>query len=407
MRNVIFIAPFLMETTLRFVDGIRGLDNTRVLGLVQKKPGGIDPAQRARFDHVYEVDDAFSAGQLLEGARWFEKEFGPIHRVANVLEHIQIVAAKVREAFGCPGLDVAAATRFLDKNVMKAALRAGGFPCARHATIRHPREGIEFTDTVGFPVVVKPPIGAACHSTYRVGSREELVSILDELRPSIENPVQIEEFITGDEHSFETLCIDGEVKMHSISRYYPGCLEVMRNPWIKYCVVLPRDISGPEYDDTRKVGIAAVKALGMKWGLTHMEWFRRPDGSMAIGEIAARPAGANITRMMCYAYDVDMYRVWGRAIVDGAFDGPFERKFAVGTAFLRSPGQGRVAGTVGVEEVNRRVGQYVVEARMPVRGEPKSPEYEGDGYVIVRHETTEKVRELLSDIITNVHVQYE
>ena len=38
----------------------------------------------------------------------------------------------------------------------------------------------------------------------------------------------------------------------------------------------------------------AVKALGLETGFTHMEWFRRDDGSLAIGEIAARPPGAHI-----------------------------------------------------------------------------------------------------------------
>jgi len=35
---------------------------------------------------------------------------------------------------------------------------------------------------------------------------------------------------------------------------------------------------------------------------------RRDDGSLAIGEIAARPPGANCVRMNSFAHDADMYR---------------------------------------------------------------------------------------------------
>jgi len=132
-------------------------------------------------------------------------------------------------------------------------------------------------------------------------------------------------------------------------------------------------------------------ALGLDDGVTHMEWFQRPNGSLAIGEIAQRPPGANISRMVGLAYDVDLYRAWARAVVDSAFDGPWKRKYAVGCAYLRGMGRGRVAGVSGLHEVHEAVGKYIVEADLPNVGTPKSDSYEGDGYVIVRDENTDVV----------------
>ena len=137
-----------------------------------------------------------------------------------------------------------------------------------------------------------------------------------------------------------------------------------------------------------------------------MEWFRRSDGSLAIGEIAARPPGANIVRMTGLAHDTDMYRAWARAELDGAFDGPFERRYAVGCAYLRGPGRGRVLRVTGVERANQAVGSLVVESRLPVAGAPKSDSYEGDGYVIVRHPDTDVVKAALTTIIETVHIHY-
>jgi hypothetical protein len=165
-------------------------------------------------------------------------------------------------------------------------------------------------------------------------------------------------------------------------------------------------VQGPEFDDARALGLRAVKALGLETGFTHMEWFRRDDGSLAIGEIAARPPGANIVLSNGYAHDADMYRAWARAVVDGAFDGPWERKYAVGVAFLRGVGNGRVSAVTGVDEAHRRIGHLVVKSRLPTVGAPRADTYEGDGYVVVRDPDTEVVKAAVKTIIETVGVRY-
>jgi hypothetical protein len=69
-------------------------------------------------------------------------------------------------------------------------------------------------------------------------------------------------------------------------------------------------------------------------------------------------------------------------------------------------GHGRVAHVAGLHEVHQKVGQWVVEAKLPTVGAPKSDGYEGDGYVIVKAPTTETVQAALKTIIETVKVQY-
>jgi hypothetical protein len=135
-----------------------------------------------------------------------------------------------------------------------------------------------------------------------------------------------------------------------------------------------------------------------------MEWFRRPDGSVAVSEVAARPPGSNLTSMHGYAHDFDLYAAWARLVVLGSFDVP-ERRFASGTAYLRGMGRGRVRAVHGVEEVNRQVSNLVVESRLPRQGEPASSDYTGQGYVTVRDPQTEVVRDALRRIITGIRVE--
>jgi hypothetical protein len=169
-------------------------------------------------------------------------------------------------------------------------------------------------------------------------------------------------------------------------------------------VLLPRDIHGPEYDAIHEVGPAALRALGVTDALTHMEWFRRPDGSVAISEVAARPPGAQLTNMHGYTHDFDLYQAWAGLVVLGRFDVP-ERRWAAGTAYLRGMGRGRVRAVHGVDEVNRQVGHLVVESRLPRPGQPAGSDYLGEGYVTVRDHDTEVVREALRRIVGGVRVE--
>jgi hypothetical protein len=245
-----------------------------------------------------------------------------------------------------------------------------------------------------------------CKATWRISGDGELRGALAAMHASPEHPALAEEFLRGREYSFETITIGGKVRMTSLTRYFPAPLEVMETPWIQWVVVLPRAMDGAEFEGVHELGVGAVEALGLETGMTHMEWFRKDGGTLAIGEIAARPPGANIVRMNSFAHDVDMYRAWARAVVDDAFDGPYERKYAVGCAFLRGIGRGRVVDVRGVDLANEQVGRFVVEAKIPAHGTPKSDSYEGDGHVIVRDPDTEIVKRAMTEVIETIQIAY-
>ena len=93
-------------------------------------------------------------------------------------------------------------------------------------------------------------------------------------------------------------------------------------------------------------------------------------------------------------------------VVDRAFDGPYERKFAVGCAYLRGIGRGRVLRVENVDAVNKKVRKWVEEAKLPQAGAPKSDSYEGDGFVVVRDPETKTVEDVLKYVIENLRVVY-
>ncbi len=403
MRPVVFVAPFALETTLRFARAAAALKDVRLLGVMQEVPKGPD---RKLFAEIARIDNGLSAREIVDGIKLLRQRHGQPHRIIGVLEPLQVQLAQARAVLGVPGTDADTADLFRDKARMKDRLRAAGLPVARHKLLTTRDEALAFEAAVGYPMVLKPPAGQGAKATFRVRSRDDLMSALTGLRAGPNNPMLAEEFLQGEEGSCDTLTINGVQRLVSVSSYRPSCLTVLENPWIQWCCVLTRQNQGPGYDDVKQLAVAAVRALGLDTGFTHMEWFRRPDGSLAIGEVAQRPPGAHITRMIGLAYDGDPYRMWARAVVDGAFDGPFERRYAVGCAYLRGIGKGRIAAVVGAREANDEVGPYVVEAKLPTIGAPKSESYEGDGYAIVRDPRTPVVEAALRTIIETVAVHY-
>ena len=402
--HVIFAAPFFMDATLRFVAGATHLPDT-VVTLVSQDPVEKLPADlRARTAGHWRVDDALDPQQLIAAAQALQGQFGKAHRYIAALEQLQVPLAVAREALGIEGLGAEAARNFRDKARMKTVLREAGVPCARHALAGNQGEARRFAELVGFPLVAKPPAGAGGKSTWRIDSSAQLDRLLELHSPTEDQPTLFEEFVQGTEFSFDSVMIDGNLVWHSISRYMPSPLEVLENPWIQWVVMLPRDISGAEFDPIRDAASRGLRALGLTTGLSHMEWFRLADGRIAISEVGARPPGAQFTSLLSYAHDVDFYRAWPHLLTFGEFEPP-PRRYAAGAAYIRGQGRGRVHAIHGLGEAQRRFGRLVVEAKLPREGQPPSDSYEGDGYVIVRDPDTAVVEHALTEIVKLIRVE--
>lgn len=402
MRNVMFAAPFPLETTLRFARAVARLHGVRLLGVGHRPPGGADARL---FDDFVRVADGLDARQLCDAGRVLERRHGRLHRVLGILEPLQVQLAEVRRALGVPGTGVATADLFRDKARMKDELRRHGLPCARHRLIRSWADAERFAAEVGLPLVLKPPAGMGCKSTWRINSRDELRAALGALHASPERPALAEEFLRGREYSFETLTLGGRVRFQSCTRYFPTPLEVMESPWIKWVVVLPRDIDTPEYADARALGVRAVEALGLDTGMTHMEWFRRDDGSLAIGDRRAPAGREHRARQQLRPRRRLLPRLGAR-----------RRRRR-----LRRPVRAQVRGRGRVPARRRpRPGRadHRRRARQPARRPPRrrvppaaarhaAPDsYEGDGYVIVRDPDTDVVKAAMTAVIENVQIEY-
>ena len=394
--NVIFAAPVLSENASRVIAAAARLEGVR-LGVITQ-----DPAENLRTEVAqhWRVDDVLNVDQLARAVENVSARLGGTDVLFAAYEQLQVPVALIRERFGIAGMRSEAARNFRDKARMKDRFAEAGLPCARHARVAKDEDAWRFAEANGYPLVYKPVEGAGARSTFRIDDAGQLRDALRIAPP----PAMLEEHIVGEEHSFEGVCIDGRLVWHSLTHYSPTPLEVIRNEWIQWCILLPREIDDPRYDDIRAAAARALEVLGMGTGLCHLEWFRRRDGSIAISEVAARPPGAQIMDLVSFAHDIDFDEAWVRLMVLGTFEPP-PRRYSAGIAFLRGQGEGRVKDIHRLEEAAREIGSLVVATKLPSIGQTPAGGYEGEGFIIVRHAETAVVEEALRTIINLVRVE--
>ena len=403
--HVVLVAPRFLENTNRYVAAFAALDAV-TLSVVSMDPASSIPAGlRARVAGHYRVANPEDPAQLATAVRGLAQGVRKVDRLAGALEQLQLPMAEVRDAVGIEGLSAATAHNFRDKDRMKAVLRAAGVPVAKSLLARSRAELHASVATLGLPVIVKPPAGLGTRATYRIETEADLAALP---APTAAAPLQVEEFVRAREHTCETVTIRGVPVWRSGTRYFPSPLEVLETPWVQYCVLLPREADDPTWRAFDATNTAALTALlgaqattAAGTALTHMEWFLKEDGARLVNEVGIRPPGVHIMPLMGLAHDMDMFTAWAHT-----FD-PRPRRFAAGSAFFRGQGSGdRVVAVEGVAAAIEAAGPALVELRAPKVGMARASGYEGEGFAIVKSDTTDGAKHALRALIERIHVRY-
>ena len=382
--NVLLISPGYPGDMPEFT---RGLDQAgaRVIGVGDQHPQALPALVRrhlAEYLHVSSLwDEEVVAARLRQGLRGQS-----LDRIECLWEPGILLAARLREIFGVPGMETAQAQRFRDKETMKKTLDEAGIRTPRHFAAKSVAECWEAADAIGFPIIIKPIAGAGSADTYRVNSRDELRAVLPRLQHV--PLVSVEEFVDGEEYTFDTITIGGQIAYFNVAWYRPRPLIARSNEWISPQVIALREVSDPALADGIRMGVEVIAALGFETGFTHMEWYRKADGEVVFGEIGARPPGAHQVDQMKYACDFDVFRAWGAAIAGSPFDYRVERRYNVATIFKRAQGSGVIRAIEGLDGFGKAFGQHVVwDTLLPVgtRRRDWRQTLVSDGFLMLRH----------------------
>jgi hypothetical protein len=244
-----------------------------------------------------------------------------------------------------------------------------------------------------------------CADTYRVDSAPELADVLPSLRHVPE--VSVEEFIDGEEFTFDTVCANGSILFENVMWYRPRPLQMRMHEWISPTSIVLRDLTIPDLQGGRRMGAEVLSALGFSTGFTHMEWYRKSDGEAVFGEIGARPPGARVVDLMNYATDGDLYVAWAEAVVHGRLSQPLERRFNSGCVFKRAKGVGRITHVDGLEALLAEYGDDVVLVDLLPVGAPRRDWRAvliSDGMIVVRHPELQRVIEMTERFAADLHM---
>ena len=401
--NVIFEEPFFPQNQRRFVAALAGV-GANVIGVGEYEQDAFGDELRGQLGAYYRVSNVTGEGELNAAVKWAQDHVW-VDRLESTIESHQMAAARVREARNIPGTSVRTTWLCRDKPSMKEALRGAGVPTAASAAVHTVAEAVDFANAVGFPLILKPRAAAGALGTTRVDSMDELRQALTAFgdAPSI----AIEEFVEGHEGFYDTIAIDGHVAQDWVTHYYPNVLEAMRHRWISPQFVATNRIEdSPFYAEVRELGARVIQALGIGTSATHMEWFYGPKG-LRFSEIGCRPPGVGAWDLYSAANEVDVYREWAHAIVHGSTERSMSRAYSAGLIALRPSQDGRIQGYSGLDEMQQRYGQWVIDAHLPDPGTDTQPVEAGfmaNAWVRMRHPDYDTLRGMLDDVGRTVKV---
>jgi biotin carboxylase len=243
------------------------------------------------------------AGIIAAARDWHAAE--TFDGVFTFSESAVVTVAAVAEALGLPGVGVGAARQSRNKLLMRQAHERAGVPHPRYRLVTSLGEAVATAEEFGYPVVIKPTLGAASDFVFRVDDAEEMalrykttVEGMTHMSPYLREArgldlgphgVLVESFLDGHEHLFEALAWDDEVYLGSAVDRVTAEGDTFEDDVHR----APTTLSPPELARVHRVIADAAHAQGLRRSVMHAE-VRYHRGDPYIVEIAIRPGGGGL-----------------------------------------------------------------------------------------------------------------
>ena len=205
-------------------------------------------------------------------------------------------AERLAEHFGVRGNPAATSSVRRNKFEMKRAIAAAGLDHARGTLVRSAEEAVAFVRAnIAYPVIVKPPDGAAALNVFKCRDEAELRTAVACV---LETPdgygkvpyaAVVEEFIPGDEYAVNLFGDADKLEVTSVWRY-----DWTTTPYCRHCYLneILQDLDDPALADLCAYAKRLYRAVGIRLGPAHAEIRLSPRGPVAM-EIGARMMGCD------------------------------------------------------------------------------------------------------------------
>jgi biotin carboxylase len=219
------------------------------------------------------------------------KQLAEVHghpvRIIALKEDDLLVAAELREAWGCAGPTTTDLLRFRDKFIMAEAVAAAGVELPPFALVTTPDAVRAFAAVQGWPVIVKPRIGSSSAGVSRLDGPDDCAT----LDFDADGELMVQAYDGRQIYHVDGYFDGTDVGPYRASRYVNTCLGFRHG-----------DVLGSvEEDDpmiVASIGAFAARAMAALThgqSMFHLEVFvDRQTGECAFLEVGARVGGAEI-----------------------------------------------------------------------------------------------------------------
>jgi biotin carboxylase len=227
-----------------------------------------------------------------------------------------IAVAAVADALGLPGIGVEAARTSRNKLIMRQAHQRGGVPIPEFRFVPALDSALRTAQRFGYPVILKPTLGAASNFVFRVETPDQLGELYEQAQEGINrmpwyameadgldlgpHGLLIESFLDGHEHLIEAVVWDDEVYLGSIV----DRVTIEGGTFDDDVHHAPTFLTSKQVAQVHAVVEAGVRAQGLKRSVLHAE-VRFHQGNPHLLEIAVRPGGGGLDHMARRSADHD------------------------------------------------------------------------------------------------------
>jgi biotin carboxylase len=399
--RVVFLAPTYPAEMVQFTRGLAEV-GAEVYGVGDAPRQALSKELKGWMTDYLQVPRIMDEDDVLERVTtWMRGR--SVDRVLANWEPLTILAARIRERWGMPGMSVDTVRGFRDKQLMKERVKAAGLRVPRSMRALSESEVRAAAEEIGFPIVVKPIAGAGSADTYKCRDQAELEAALSATKHVTE--CSVEEFIEGEEFTFDTISIDGVPAYENIAQYLPKPIEARSEQWISPVIITVKDMYQPALMPGVELGRNVLKALNMGDTYGHMEWFLTPKGEAVFGEIGCRAPGGHLVDQMNWTSDIDCFREWARVACWKTFEAKAPRKYNCGIVFKRAIGEGRISRIEGLNTWKKQAGRWFVDDQLLRPGTRRrnwKQTLVSDGFVVCRHPDWTEAKRLSFAAATNI-----
>jgi biotin carboxylase len=266
------------------------------------------------IDEIFFVHDLADTLELSKAVSYLAKT-RQIDVIVPLDDYAVETAASLREHLRLPGMGESTARYFRDKLAMRIQAREAGLNVPDFVHLLNRDRVDEFLQSVEGPWLIKPRSEAGSVQIKKCYEASDIWKWADTLGDR-EAWHLIEAFLPGEVFHVDSIVFDNKVLFSAPHRYWRPPFDVWNGGGIFMSQSVPS--FDEVYHDLLEANAAAIKAMGLPYGVTHVEFIRsKADGKLYFLELASRVGGAHIDHLVEAQTGVDLWREWAR--VEAAF----------------------------------------------------------------------------------------